>query len=160
VDHHRKRSAEVEALRSVAAVEFTKGVLVLLAGLGALSLVHRDVWDVAESFLHFLRIDPHRHYAQVFLRLAEDATDKRLWAIAGAAIGYSTLRFFEAYGLWHVRPWAEWIALISGAIYLPFEVVEILHRPRPLPIAIFFVNLAVVLFMLYRRMLAASEEHA
>ena len=111
---HFKHSAEVEALRSVAIIEFTKGVLVLLAGVGALSLVHRDVWDVAESFLHFLRIDPHRHYAQVFLRLAEDATDKRLWLIAGAATVYSSLRFAEGYGLWHVRPWAEWVALISG----------------------------------------------
>jgi uncharacterized membrane protein (DUF2068 family) len=160
VDTHSKHSAEVEALRSVAIIEFTKGVLVLLAGVGALSLVHRDVWDVAESFLHFLRIDPHRHYAQVFLRLAEDATDKRLWLIAGAATVYSSLRFAEGYGLWHVRPWAEWVALISGTIYLPLEIRELLHHPRPIPFAIFLINVAVVLFMLYRRTWGASRERA
>jgi uncharacterized membrane protein (DUF2068 family) len=155
-----RHAAEIEALRSVAIVEFTKGVIVLLAGVGALSLVHRDVWDVAESFLHLLRIDPHRHYAQVFLRLAEDATDKRLWLIAAAATGYSVLRFVEAYGLWHIRPWAEWVALVSGAIYLPFEIRELIHHPRAVSFVVFFVNIIVVLFMLYRRTLGAAREHA
>jgi uncharacterized membrane protein (DUF2068 family) len=157
-DAPSKHSAQVQALRSVAAVECTKGILVLLAGLGALSLIHRDVWDVAESFLHFLHIDSHRHYAQVFLRLAEDATDKRLWLVAAAAVGYSTLRLVEAYGLWHLRRWAEWVALISGAIYLPFEIRELASHPRFISFAIFAINAAVVLFMLYRRTLGAAGE--
>ena len=60
---HHKHSAEIEALRSVAIVEFTKGILVLLAAAGILSLIHRDVLDVADNLLHFLRINPHRHSA-------------------------------------------------------------------------------------------------
>ena len=39
----------LKALRAVASVEFLKGLVVLLAGFGVLSLVHRDAWDVAES---------------------------------------------------------------------------------------------------------------
>jgi len=148
---HHKHSTEIEALRSVAIVEFTKGVLVLLAAAGILSLIHRDVLEVADNLLRFLRINPHRHYAEVFLRLADNATDKRLWMIAAAATTYSVLRFFEAYGLWFIRPWAEWIALISGSAYLPFEIRGLLRHPHLLGFAIFFVNLVVVLFMLYRR---------
>ena len=74
-----------------------------------------------------------------------------LWAVAVGALAYSTLRFFEAYGLWRERAWAEWLALISGAIYLPFEIFELARRPDWVRLLIFLVNLAVVLYMAFLR---------
>lgn len=142
---------QLKALRAVASVEFLKGLVVLLAGFGVLSLVHRDAWDVAESFLEWLHISPDAHYAQVFLNLADQVTDTKLWAVAIGALTYSTLRFVEAYGLWRERAWAEWLALISGAIYLPFEIYELCRRPDWVRLTIFLVNLAVVLYMAYLR---------
>jgi len=133
-------------------VEFFKGLIVLLAGFGVLSLVHRDAWDVAENFLEWLKISPDSQYAQVFLNLADQVTDAKLWAVALGAVAYSSLRFAEAYGLWRERAWAEWLALISGAIYLPFEIYEIVRRPDWIRFTILAVNLAVVLFMAYLRM--------
>ena len=147
---------QLRALRAVASVEFFKGLVVLLAGFGVLSLVHRDAWDVAESFLEWLRISPDTHYAQVFLNLADQVTDTKLWFVALGALAYSTLRFFEAYGLWKERAWAEWLALISGAIYLPFEIYELARRPDWIRLAIFTINLAVVLYMAYLRLQART----
>jgi uncharacterized membrane protein (DUF2068 family) len=132
-------------------VEFIKGLVVLLAGFGILSLVHRDAWDVAESFLEWLHISPDTRYAQVFLNLADQVTDAKLWAVALGALAYSTLRFMEAYGLWRERAWAEWLALVSGAIYLPFEIYELARRPDWIRLVILVVNLAVVLYMVYLR---------
>jgi len=144
-------------LRAVASVEFFKGLIVLLAGFGVLSLVHRDAWDVAESFLQWLKVDPDTRYAQVFLNLADQVTDTRLWAVALGAAAYSTLRFAEAYGLWRERAWAEWLAMISGAIYLPFEVYEFARRPDWFRFVILAVNLAVVLYMVYLRVQARTR---
>ena len=94
----------------------------LLLGFGAVSMVHKDAWDVAEALLRFLHVNPdHHHYAQVFLNLADNVTDAKLWAMAAGAAAYSIVRFVEAYGLWRERTWAEWFALISGALYVPFE---------------------------------------
>ncbi|HMK28558.1 MAG TPA: DUF2127 domain-containing protein [Terriglobales bacterium] len=135
----------------MASVEFVKGLVVLLAGFGVLSLVHRDAWDVAESFLEWLRISPEDHYAQVFLNLADQITDAKLWTVAIGALAYSTLRFVEAYGLWRARAWAEWLALISGSIYLPFEIVELARRPDWIRLSILLINLAVVLYMAFLR---------
>ena len=144
-------------MRAVALVEFFKGLIVLLAGFGVLSLVHRDAWDVAESFLQWLKVDPDTRYAQVFLNLADQVTDTRLWAVALGAAAYSTLRFAEAYGLWRERAWAEWLAMISGAIYLPFEVYEFARRPDWIRFVILAVNLAVVLYMVYLRVQARTR---
>ena len=154
---HDSHTRQLRALRAVASVEFVKGLLVLLAGFGVLSLVHRDAWDVAESFLEWLHISPETHYAQVFLNLADEVTDAKLWAVAVGALAYSTLRFLEAYGLWRERAWAEWLAMISGAIYLPFEIVELLRRPDWVRVAILAVNLAVVLYMVYLRVQARQR---
>jgi uncharacterized membrane protein (DUF2068 family) len=150
-------SRQLKALRAVASVEFLKGLVVLLAGFGVLSLVHRDAWDVAESFLEWLHISPDTHYAQVFLNLADQVTDAKLWAVAMGALAYSSLRFAESYGLWRERPWAEWLALISGALYLPFEIFELIRRPDWIRLAIFLVNLAVVLYMIFLRMQARER---
>lgn len=144
-------------MRAVASVEFFKGLIVLLAGFGILSLVHRDAWDVAESFLEWLKIDPDTRYAQVFLNLADQVTDAKLWAVAVGAAAYSTLRFAEAYGLWRERAWAEWLAMISGAVYLPFEVYELVRRPDWIRLVILAVNLAVVLYMVYLRVQARTR---
>ena len=46
----------------------------------------------------------------------------RLWAAAQLAFAYSVLRFAEAYGLWKERTWAEWLAFVSGTLFLPLEI--------------------------------------
>jgi len=148
---HDRHWRQLKALRAVASVEFIKGLAVLLAGFGVLSLVHRDAWDVAESFLEWLHVSPDAHYAQVFLNLVDQITDSKLWFVAVGALAYSCLRFMEAYGLWMERAWAEWLALVSGMIYLPFEIYEIARRPDLIRIAIFLINVAVVVYMAYLR---------
>ena len=152
-----RHARQLKALRAVALVEFVKGLVVLLAGFGILTLVHRDAWDVAESFLEWLHVSPEAHYAQVFLNLADQVTDSKLWAVAGGAMAYSSLRFIEAYGLWMERAWAEWLALISGTIYLPFEIYEIVRRPDWIRITIFLINVGVVLYMAYLRLEARGR---
>ena len=134
-------------LRAVASFEFVKGSFVLLMGLCAVMLVHRDAWLIAESLLALFHISSDRHWAQVFLDLADNVTDARLWAAAQIAFTYAALRFTEAYGLWNERPWAEWVAFISGALLLPLEVRELLRGVTLLRVALFAGNLAVVLYM-------------
>jgi uncharacterized membrane protein (DUF2068 family) len=152
-ERHRRRTA----LRAVASLELAKGLVVLLLGFGAVSLVHKDAWDVAEALLRFLHVNPDHHYAQVFLNLADNLTDKKLWAMAAGAMAYSIVRFVEAYGLWLERTWAEWFALISGALYVPFEAYEVVRRPTPIHVAVLLINLGIVFYMLYLRLSARSE---
>ncbi len=106
-------------LRTVSIFEAAKGLIVLLAGLGLLSLVHRDAQRVAEEIVRVLHLNPAHHYPNIFIDIARNLTDGRLWALSAGALAYSTVRFVEAYGLWHERPWAEWFAVLSAGIFLP-----------------------------------------
>jgi uncharacterized membrane protein (DUF2068 family) len=96
----------------------------------------------------------------VFVALAHQVTDVRLWKIATVAAIYVTLRFIEAYGLWHIRPWAEWLAIASGSIYIPFEVADLLRRVTWFRVLVIVVNLGIVLYMLLLRLEAAKKHHA
>jgi len=159
-DPHRRQR---RVLQAVAMFEFFKGIFVVLMGFCALALVHKDVWLYAESLLALLHINTDRRSAQLFLDFADNATDARLWAAARIAFAYSVLRFTEAYGLWRGRTWAEWIALVSGALLLPLEIRELMRGLSLLRSVVLVGNLAVVLYMLYviranrrERRLAAS----
>jgi len=139
----------LQALRGIATLELAKGLVVLLAAVAILFLVRQDPWDVADGLLHLLHISPDGHVAQKFLDWADTLTDAKLWAIAGVALAYSTLRFLEAYGLWYARTWAEWVALISGSLYLPYEIYKLIHRQNLLHISVLAINVAIVVYMAY-----------
>ncbi|HZQ21492.1 MAG TPA: DUF2127 domain-containing protein [Terriglobales bacterium] len=158
--HQHQHERQLKALRAVASLEFIKGLAVLLAGCGLLSLVHRDVWGVADSLLGWLHLSPDHRYARMFLNWADEVTDSKLMVIAGIAFLYSVLRFVEAYGLWRARAWAEWLAMVSGAIYVPFEVFDLMHKPTLIHAGILLVNLIVVGYMIYLRLYARAEKRA
>jgi uncharacterized membrane protein (DUF2068 family) len=142
--------ANLQVLRAVATFELAKGMIVLLASCGVLLLVHReDPWDIADGLLRLLHISPDHHFAQVFLDWADNLTETKVWAVAAVAVAYSFLRFAEAYGLWYARAWAEWIALISGTLYLPFEIYKVVHKQSLFHISVLLVNVAVVIYMIY-----------
>jgi uncharacterized membrane protein (DUF2068 family) len=128
----------------VALFEAAKGAVVILAGLGLLALIHRDVQAVAESIVRHIHLNPARHFPHIFLDAAARATDARLWAMALTAMLYAAIRFAEAYGLWRKQVWAEWFGILSGSLYLPVEIYELALSISVVKICILLVNLIVV----------------
>jgi len=136
-------------MRAVAVVEAAKAVLVLAAGFGLLSLIHRDVQAVAERLVRHSHLNPASKYPRIFIDAADRVTDAQLWLFAGLAALYALVRSVEAYGLWYERRWAEWFALASSAVYLPVEIYEMWHRFGWIKAGIFLTNVAIVLYMAY-----------
>ena len=57
IDLHR---AQRNVLRAVASFELLKGVFVLLVGIIAILLLHKDAWVIAESLLTILHVSTDR----------------------------------------------------------------------------------------------------
>ena len=138
-------------VRVVAFFEALKGTLVLVAGFGLLSLVHRDLQDLAERLVSHSHLNPASHYPRVFVEAAARTSDARLRTLAALAFAYSCVRFVEAYGLWRMRAWAEWFAIISGCIYLPIELYELFERATLIRAGVLVVNALIVAYLLYVR---------
>ena len=113
-------------LHMVALLEGGKGLLVLMTGFGLLALIHHDLHQAAAQLVRHLHLNPASHYPRIFLDLADRTTDARLWSLAAAALAYAAVRFVEAGALWLKRRWAEWFGALTGGIYIPVEIYELL----------------------------------
>jgi uncharacterized membrane protein (DUF2068 family) len=145
--------ASLNTVRAVALFEAAKGTLVVLSGFGALTLVHHDAQRFAEQLVGHLHLNPAKHYPQIFIDAAANLTETRLLVLAALAAAYGLVRFIEAYGLWYGRRWAEWFAAVSGAVYIPFELYELVQRASWLSLGALLANVLVAGLMvnaLYR----------
>ena len=156
--HSRKKplhhsSSHKKGLRTVALVEFLKGVLAVLASVVFLEVIHKnvDLEEAAQNLLYYLHVDPDRRLSLAFVEVAGKVMDANVTLVITIAFIYATGRFFESYGLWRQRVWAEWLAIISGAVYLPFELYKLIEHPNWIHWTILLVNVAVVSYIAWVR---------
>lgn len=136
-------------VKIIAAFEAFKGLVALAAASGLLLFVHRDLHVLVMRLVEHAHLDPAAKYPHIFIDAATHLQNRRLTLLALGAAAYSLIRFVEAYGLFRAAAWAEILAAISGAIYVPFELHQVLHRASWLSIAALTLNMAVVGIMLY-----------
>jgi len=110
-----------------------------------------DLQDAAMNVLDFLHIDPDRRLAGMFIDAAGKVMDWNVIFVGVGAFAYSALRFIEAYGLWCERVWAEWLAIISGSLYIPMEVIELVRHATPIRWGLLIINLIVVAYIAWVR---------
>jgi uncharacterized membrane protein (DUF2068 family) len=145
----RSRMPHARGLHIVALFEGAKGLLVLLAGFELLSFIHKDLHEAAMRLVAHLHLNPASHYPRIFLDLMERIHDTQLWGLAMAAAMYSVVRMIEAVGLWLRKAWAEWFAVLTGGMYIPIEIVEVVRSVTWPRVTVLAVNLGVVSYLLY-----------
>jgi uncharacterized membrane protein (DUF2068 family) len=142
-------------LRSVATFEAIKGILVLAAGFGLLSFLDGNLQEAGEHFVRSMHLNPAHKYPQIFLQALTEVSDKNLTVLALGAAGYAALRFIEAYGLWYQRTWAEWLAIISCSLYLPFEIYALFRGVTDFKVTITAINVLMLGYLIWVR----AHEH-
>ncbi len=135
------------AINAIAFFEAFKGLLALCAASGLLLFVHRDLHELAARLVEHAHLNPAARYPRIFLDAATHTQESQLVLLAAGAAAYSLVRFFEAYGLFYGRAWAEVLAAASGAIYVPFELERLARHPTWLGVALVAVNVAIVVVM-------------
>ena len=133
-----------KSIRTIAVFEAVKGALVLVAGFGLLGLLHKDTHRIACEFISRVHLSSTQKYSKIFIDLAGNITDSKLWLFAGLALIYSAFRFVEGYGLWKERIWGEWLAVLSGTIYLPIEIYEVCVKVSFVSVFALVANIVVV----------------
>ena len=134
-------------MKLIALFEAAKGSVVLLAAVGLLRMMNSDVETVTIQIIEALHLNPAKKISGIFIHAASKFNSVHLWQVAALALVYGVLRLAEAYGLWRERAWAEWLAIISGGIYLPVEIYELCKGftwPRILTL---LINIAILIYM-------------
>ena len=134
-------------LRTIAALECIKGILVVAAACGLLSLRHTDLHAATDAFLLRHGINPERHYMRLFIEGVARATNHHVGEIAACGFAYAAVRFIEGYGLWRERRWAEWFAVLSAGLYLPLELTHFSRHPNLFNAGVILLNMLIILYL-------------
>lgn len=142
-------NATPTGLRIIAVIEAFKGFVALMVAIGVHSLAGIHLQTMVEIAASHLHLNPANYLSSSFLNAHDILSTQQTRLIGLGALAYAMLRSIEAYGLWHSKRWTEWLALISAAIYVPFEVRSVLMPPAIFSWIALVINIAVVFYLAY-----------
>lgn len=87
------------------------------------------------------------------LQKALNQAPSRLILVAVLLAGYALLELVEGVGLWLLKRWGEYFAVVATSIFLPLEVRELLRGFTFTRAAAFLINVAAVLYLLLSKRL-------
>src|ERR1700759_2878408 len=121
-----------------------EAALLIILGIGALKLLHKDLVDVVTQFIIDIGRDPEGHFANLILDKVALIDPHRLKQISIAISAGSPLHIIEGVGLVLRKTWAEYVTLILTASFLPWEVIEIVRHATWIKVGLLVLNLAVL----------------
>jgi len=134
----------------IALFKLTKGVLLLIVGIGAHKMLHRDVAVTVAHWVDILRVDPDNRYIHRLLTHLLKVTPAQLRAASVGTFIYAALLLTEGFGLLLRKRWAEYFTIISTAGLIPLEIYEIVHRVTIAKFVILAINVAIVVYLIAR----------
>lgn len=90
------------------------------------------------------------------VRLIEKALSARhstLLLVAAGVLAYGVLQLVEGVGLWLIRRWGEYVAVVGTSLFIPLEVYELVHSVTWVRVAALLVNLFAVGYLLWTKRL-------
>ena len=144
------KSADNMLIRLIALFKLLKAILLIAVGMSALHLLHKDVAGIAEHWVTVLGLDPGNRYVGRALQKVADLTPQKIKSLGVVSFIYAGLFLTEGIGLWLLKRWAEWFSVIITTSLIPIEIYEIYRHPSAIKCLVLVVNIAVVLYLLYR----------
>ena len=138
-----------KSLKTIACLKVLRGSIAITIGV-SLFLVYRR--SEAFSWLdHPILggIASNDPFLQMVFAWLGSFNQAQILSIAVLACLMGALRWVEAGGIWFNQSWAQWLAVFSGFIYIPFEINELIHRFSWLMVVILFINTLIVAYLLY-----------
>jgi uncharacterized membrane protein (DUF2068 family) len=81
--------------------------------------------------------------------------------VAIGVLAYGILQLVEGVGLWLMKRWGEYVAVVGTSLFVPIEVYELVHHATGLKVAALLVNLAAVGYLLWtKRLFGIRGGHA
>jgi uncharacterized membrane protein (DUF2068 family) len=142
-----QREHSSRGLLVIAAFKLLKGLALLAVGIGAHTLIDKDLVAIVEHWVNVFRVDPNNHYLQALLERFTDLSPQRLRAVSFGTFFYSGLLLTEGVGLALRKRWAEYFTIIATSSFIPLEIYEIFRHTNITKIVVLLINVAVVWYL-------------
>jgi len=104
-------------------------------------LANQIGWDPENSKLV-------RHIVHAF----ELSSSTLQWIAVGLA-AYALIELIEAVGLWLMKRWGEYFAVIATSVFLPLEIYELTEKITAMRLIALLVNIVAVIWLLWSKRL-------
>lgn len=139
-------------LRLVIAYKFVKGALALsfAAVLGFGSQLGLEA--ALEDWTNTIHTNATQEWSvQLTEFIFSIITRPHALIVAAIALTFDgTLTTIEGWALHHRKPWGEWLVVVATSTLLPFEIYEIIKGIHLGRIAVFLINLWIVIYLARR----------
>jgi uncharacterized membrane protein (DUF2068 family) len=157
-------------LRFLAVERYVRGVLIFLLGLAVLQfkssqvsvrqLFERDL-SAAKPLFNQLGWNATDSGLIHSIEKALNAKGSTLDLVAAFLIFYGVLQLVEGTGLWLMKRWGEYFAVVATSLFLPLEVYELTEKVTALRVGAFVLNVAAVIYLLLsKRLFGLRGGHA
>jgi uncharacterized membrane protein (DUF2068 family) len=149
-------------LRLLAIERWVRGGIILLLGIAVLRLESEQVSLKALFAKDLSSLNPF--FQQIHFDVTDSATIRSiqkvldakpstLTAVGAVLIAYGALQIVEGVGLWLLKRWGEYFAVVATAAFLPLEMYELVEKVTWLRIGALIVNVAAVAYLLLSKRL-------
>jgi uncharacterized membrane protein (DUF2068 family) len=142
-----QREHTSRGLLVIAAFKLLKGLILLAVGIGALTLIDRDLAAIVEHWVNVFRVDPNNHYLHTLLERCTDLSPQRLRQLSFGTFFYAALLLTEGVGLALGKRWAEYFTIIATSSFIPLEIYEIFRHANITKVVVLLINVAVVWYL-------------
>ena len=149
-------------LRLLAAERFIRGVLLVALAYGvykfngaqdSLERVFNEYLPTLKPFADKLGIDLQNTGPVKLIQKALDAQHSTLELVAVGVLAYGALELLEGVGLWLMKRWGEYVAVVGTAVFIPLEIYELVERVTWLRVVAFAFNVFAVIYILWTKRL-------
>ncbi len=133
----------------IAIFKLIKGALLLLVGIGAFSMMNRDLGAQTANLAAMLHIDADNHYLHKLIVGLTGVDHRKLEEIGVGTFFYATLMFTEGIGLMMRKKWAEYFTIIATSSFVPLEIYELCRRLTFTRLGVLFLNIGIVVYLIY-----------
>jgi len=145
----KKRSGDL-GITVIGLFKLFKGLALIAVAIGLHRLLHRDVETTVTRWIEMIRLDPENRYLHHVLARIFRVTPAQLRALSAGTFLYAGLFLTEGVGLLKRLHWAEYVTVISTALFIPLEGYEIWRRFTWVRLAVLAINLATVWYLAAR----------
>jgi uncharacterized membrane protein (DUF2068 family) len=142
-----QREHPSRGLLVIAAFKLLKGLTLLAVGIGAQSLMNKDLATILEHWVNVFRADPNNHYLHALLERVANLNPHRLMELSFGTFFYAALLLTEGVGLALGKRWAEYFTIIATSSFIPLEIYQIFHHANIAKIVVLLINVAVVWYL-------------
>jgi len=138
-----------KGLLTIGSFKLLKAAFFVAMGLGALHFLNADLGDFIGQTATALRFDPDGKFVDMLQSRADLVTDRQLVMVSVGTFSYAAVALTEGIGLLLEQTWAEYLTLIIGIAFLPWEGFEMLRHASLWRAGVMVINLAIVAYLLW-----------